>query len=237
MSPEQAAGREVDYRSDQFSFGSILYEMATGRRAFQGDSAAQTLAAIIEEEPEPVASLKPDVPAPFVWVMERCLAKRPAERYESTRDLARDLANLRDRISRTSVAGIAAGKPSPRSVLRSAAPWVLAGLLLAALLASLFVPRASTPTAGDGLIRFSVASPEGASFHSGEILTKTAISPDGRTLALVAYSRGRGMFYLRALWTPWRGSSARVERGRTALTRSRDRTAGRPGHAGLAGKW
>ncbi len=64
MSPEQAAGQQVDFRSDQFSFGSILYEMATGKRAFQRGTALQTLTAIVQEEPEPIARLNPKVPAP-----------------------------------------------------------------------------------------------------------------------------------------------------------------------------
>lgn len=98
MSPEQASGRPVDFRSDQFSFGSVLYEMATGRRAFQRDSPSETLVAIIREEPEPLASLNPQVPPPLSWIVERCLAKDPEERYASTRDLARDLASVRDRL-------------------------------------------------------------------------------------------------------------------------------------------
>src|SRR5262249_42017263 len=104
MSPEQAAGATVDYRSDQFSLGSILYEMATGRRAFQRASAPQTLAAIIQEEPEPIASLNPKIPAPMRWIVERCHAKEPRARYASTEDLARDLATVRDRLSETTSA-------------------------------------------------------------------------------------------------------------------------------------
>ncbi len=199
MSPEQAAGRELDYRSDQFSFGSILYEMATGRRAFREDSPAQTLAAIIEEEPEPVPSLKPDVPQPFAWVIERCLAKSPAERYESTRDLARELANLRERISGWSVPGPAPARPRRFLMTTTPLAWVAAGLMLVALVASLRREPREPKTAGSGAIRFSVPSPEGASFHSGEILTKTAISPDGRTLALVAFAGGRSRLYVRPL--------------------------------------
>ena len=99
MSPEQASGRKVDFRSDQFAFGSILYEMATGRRAFQRESPAETLVAIVRDEPEPIASLNPEVPAPLAWIIERCLAKKPEERYGSTRDLSRDLATLRDRFT------------------------------------------------------------------------------------------------------------------------------------------
>jgi Tol biopolymer transport system component len=102
MSPEQASGRDVDFRSDQFSFGSILYELATGKRAFHRNTGAETLTAIIREEPEPVGQANPRVPAPVRWVVERCLAKEPEERFVSTKDLARDLRSLRDHLSETS---------------------------------------------------------------------------------------------------------------------------------------
>ncbi len=94
MSPEQASGRIVDFRSDQFSAGLILYELATGKRAFDRATAAETLAAVIREEPEPLAALAPRLPAPVRWIIERCLAKDPDERYASTRDLARDLKQM-----------------------------------------------------------------------------------------------------------------------------------------------
>ena len=96
MSPEQAAGEKVDFRSDQFSFGTILYEMATGARPFRRGTAAETLTAIIREEPE---RLDPSVPAPLRWIIERCLAKDPDARYASTKDLARDLKSTRDHLS------------------------------------------------------------------------------------------------------------------------------------------
>src|ERR1700730_969280 len=99
MSPEQATGGSIDYRSDQFSLGSILYEMATGRRAFQRASAPQTLTAIIQDEPESIAAANPKIPAPVRWLVHRCLAKEPRSRYASTEDLARDLATIRDHIS------------------------------------------------------------------------------------------------------------------------------------------
>ena len=98
MSPEQANGQELDFRSDQFSFGVVLYEMATGKNPFQRKSHAQTLLAILQEDPEPMNSLNPEVPPPLGWVVERCLAKDPEKRYFSTRDLARDLVAIRDRV-------------------------------------------------------------------------------------------------------------------------------------------
>ena len=99
MSPEQASGGHLDFRSDQFSFGLVLYEMATGRHAFHKRTQAQTLMAIVRDEAKPLGSLNPDIPPPLCWVVERCLAKEPEKRYFSTRDLARDLAAIRDRLS------------------------------------------------------------------------------------------------------------------------------------------
>src|SRR5215471_16586453 len=99
MSPEQAAGQALDFRSDQFSFGSILYEMATGKRAFQKGTAVDTLSAILHEEPKPLTETAPEAPAPLRWIVERCHAKEPERRYAATRDLARDLETLRDRVS------------------------------------------------------------------------------------------------------------------------------------------
>lgn len=97
MSPEQAAGRTVAFTSDQFSLGTILYELATGHQAFKRSTSAETIVAIMREEPEPIAQ-NGRIPAPLRWVIERCLSKDPEERYASTKDLARDLQNLRDRI-------------------------------------------------------------------------------------------------------------------------------------------
>ncbi|MDQ2870780.1 MAG: protein kinase [Acidobacteriota bacterium] len=97
MSPEQASGRPVDFRSDQFALGSVLYEMAIGSQAFRRATYAETLTAIIREEPESVALLHARLPAPLCWIIQRCLAKDPRERYASTHDLARDLMEVRDR--------------------------------------------------------------------------------------------------------------------------------------------
>jgi predicted ATPase len=96
MSPEQAEGRNLDFRSDQFSFGLVLYEMVTGKRAFQRSTGAETLVAILREQAEPIGVQNRDAPAPLCWAIERCLAKEPDKRYVSTRDLARELAAIRD---------------------------------------------------------------------------------------------------------------------------------------------
>jgi serine/threonine protein kinase len=96
MSPEQALGKEVDYRSDQFSFGLILHEMASGKQAFARNSNIETMAAIVRDEP---SAIDEKIPAPLKWIIDRCLHKEPEQRYESTRDLYRDLRNLRDHFS------------------------------------------------------------------------------------------------------------------------------------------
>jgi serine/threonine protein kinase/Tol biopolymer transport system component len=116
MSPEQARGEAIDYRSDQFSLGVILYEMLTGKRAFARESAAQTLAAIIGEQPTAIADLSPSTPTQLRWIVERCLAKDPEERYTSTRDLAREFQVLRDRLSEVERSGVSASADAPSQV-------------------------------------------------------------------------------------------------------------------------
>jgi serine/threonine-protein kinase len=96
MSPEQALGKEMDYRSDQFSFGVLLYEMLTRVRPFDRNSKPETMTAIIREEPEPPSALNEMVAFDLDRIVSRCLSKNPRERYASTRDLARDLREVRD---------------------------------------------------------------------------------------------------------------------------------------------
>lgn len=99
MSPEQAGGRPVDYRSDQFAFALLVYELVTRTRPFDRPTTAQSLAATIEVDPAPIEALNPDVPAHLGVVVTRCLAKDPSDRYESTRDLARDLGSILETVS------------------------------------------------------------------------------------------------------------------------------------------
>jgi serine/threonine protein kinase/Tol biopolymer transport system component len=189
MSPEQAMGRPVDFHSDQFSLGSILYETATGKRAFSRGSAPETLAAIIREEPEALQSLAPQLPTALRWAIERCLAKEPEERYGSTRDLARDLSQLRNHISEVSQGTSPAGTSRRRG--RLVAVWA-ASLVLVAALALLVGPRSrkepSVPP-----VRFSVAIP-------GEAVgSRVTVSPDGSRLAIEAFSQGQRRIFLRRL--------------------------------------
>jgi serine/threonine-protein kinase len=140
MSPEQARGRGVDFRSDQFTLGAILYELATCRQAFRRETPAQTIAAIIEDAPEPLATRNPSLPAPLVWVIERCLAKDPAERYASTLDLARELRGLRERLSEVAGSGSATSAALATVARRVRRPLAVALLALVAAALMLAVP-------------------------------------------------------------------------------------------------
>jgi eukaryotic-like serine/threonine-protein kinase len=198
MSPEQALGKPVDFRSDQFALGSIVYEMATGKRAFQRGSTPESLSAIIREEPEAIGSLAPLTPTPLRWIVERCLAKSPDDRYASTRDLARDLATLRDRLAETSGGVVAGPAAAGRPDWRKALPWAVVAGLAFALATVLNVGR-KPPAAPARPVRFSVALPEGVGFVNGEIEGQSSLSHDGRNLAFVGSASGRRRLYIRAL--------------------------------------
>jgi predicted Ser/Thr protein kinase len=169
MSPEQAAGQSVDFPSDQFSFGAILYEMATGERAFQKGTAVDTLSAILHEEPRPVGEVNPDAPAPLRWTVERCLAKEPEARYASTRDLARELATLRDHLSEAAISGAALAREAPRPRGRLVAAGLalaLVAVAIAALLAGkqmgrMPLPRFQQLTFRHGYVGYGRFAPDG----------------------------------------------------------------------------
>ena len=137
MSPEQARGRPADHRADQFALGAMLYEMVSGVPPFRRETPVQTLAAIIEAEPEPLKAQS--FPAPARWIVERCLAKDPAERYASTLDLARELRSVREHLSEVSSSGAGAQPPSLgvrwRERLRPRPALAVAGVALLGVLA------------------------------------------------------------------------------------------------------
>jgi serine/threonine protein kinase/Tol biopolymer transport system component len=189
MSPEQARGAVVDHRSDQFALGSILYEMATGRKAFARPTAAETMTAILREEPVPLATAAPTTPAPLGWIVDRLLAKEPHERYDSTRDLARELASVRDHLSTSTVSGAAPVSAGPARRRRTAAPFV-AGLIAGLAAATAFlVFRSPKPTAP---VRFRYLTYSG---HDRD----PAVSPDGRTVAFSSDRDGKARIWLKQL--------------------------------------
>ena len=126
MSPEQAAGRAAGLASDQFSFGVILYEMLCGRRPFERDTAVETLSAIIREQPPAIQTVNAGVTFPIQQIVERCLAKKPEDRYAETRQLAIELREIRDRWDRESESGasqvLTAALPASRTVSDAATP-------------------------------------------------------------------------------------------------------------------
>jgi serine/threonine protein kinase/Tol biopolymer transport system component len=168
MSPEQALAQPVDHRADQFSLGAILYEMATGRRPFQRDTAAQTLVAIVQTELEPVRQISADVPVELAAIVERCLAKDPADRYESTAELARELALV------PTIAPAVEPRPLTRW-LPAAALVTLLGVAVTALFWS--ATRPGAPGASETLLQVVPLT----SYPGRE--AEPSFSPDGSQLA------------------------------------------------------
>ncbi len=164
MSPEQALGKQTDFRSDQFSFGLILHELASGKRAFAKASKLETMAAIVREEAPPMDE---KVPPPLRWIVDRCLAKEQEQRYESTRDLFRELRNLRDHYSEAHTSAVFAPIAPLKKRSRWRIPAICAGcMLLAGLFGYLFRPVGQnigtyryTPLARD--VGEAVWSPDG----------------------------------------------------------------------------
>ena len=199
MSPEQASGQPADFRSDQFSFGSILYEALTGRKAFHRDTAVDTLAAILHEEPGPLAKSAPQSPLPLRWVVERCLAKDPAERYASTKDLAEDLKRIRDHVSTPSGANEMAAPPP---VARRS--WTVAVAVLAATgLAGAFL--LGRRVEGAGRIAARAVETSRVTFRRGHV-TNGRFAGDGQTIVYSAAWEGKPQeIYV----TSFRGSESR----------------------------
>lgn len=180
MSPEQAVGADVDFRSDQFSFGIILYEMAAGKNPFRRANALETLAAIHNDEPPSLEASERNLPDAFTWIVERCLAKEPAERYASTHDLARDLKHL----SESSISGNVRPAKKRSRLSASLFPALAAFAAGAAITAAVMLTRPHTP-ASTGRHRSYVAlqMPE-VSTALQETNFPMAISPDGRRLVI-----------------------------------------------------
>ena len=193
MSPEQAEGKSLDHRSDMFSFGVVLYEMATGRRPFQGDTAISTISSILKDTPTPPQQINTSLPAHLGRIVRRCLAKEPERRYHSTEDLRNDLRELKEdsesgELTAEGVAaGVASRKGTPARVSRGPL-LAVAGIVVVALAvlgAWLWTRREAGPaTAGAAQepIQMSRVTTDGK-------VAEVAISPDGR---YVAYVRREG---------------------------------------------
>src|ERR1041385_3234835 len=194
MSPEQLRGQLADHRSDIFSFGAILYEMLSGRRAFRGESTADTISAILREEPPDLSSTNRNINPALERVVNHCLEKNPEERFNSARDLAFALEaasgpSTTPAETATILTKLAPTKTDRRAIL----PWAIATLLLIACVALAllyFWPRATEKPA----ISFAIEIPDKAT-DVGDV----SISPDGRPVVFEASVDGKNSLYLRSL--------------------------------------
>jgi serine/threonine protein kinase/Tol biopolymer transport system component len=195
MAPEQIEGQKADARSDIFAFGCVFYEMLTGRKAFEGKTQANVMAAILERDPPSVTAWQPRVPALADAIVHRCLAKSPVERWQSAADLATALRWLLAQPLATSDAAQQAGKPTAsrraRIPLISGVAALSLMMLTAGAIGGWRYSRESAPPLE--ATRFEVAAPDGAMFVPSPVAAaaQLALSPDGRWLAFVAAPRRR----------------------------------------------
>ena len=150
MAPEQIEGRDADARADIFAFGAVLYEMLTGRKAFEGKSAASLMGAILEREPPPVSALQPLTPPILDHIVSRCLAKDPDSRWQSAADVTSELQWVAQHPSTTAVVD-----PHAPGLARARAPWIVASAALLAAVGSMGTMWYARPAAPEALpIRF-----------------------------------------------------------------------------------
>ena len=194
MSPEQIEGKELDGRSDIFSFGAVLYEMLTGQRAFGGKSQFSVASAILEKDPAPIPTIKPLTPRNLDHVVRRCLAKDPDDRWQSARDLALELKSISSSDpSSSSAAALSVPSLRPR---RELVAWSVAALALFAA-AAFFVWQHNQISSALPLYS-SIVPPPATSFEiEGDLGKQPALSPDGASLIFGA----SGELYLHSFRT------------------------------------
>jgi Tol biopolymer transport system component len=195
MAPEQVEAREVDARTDIFAFGAVVYEMATGRRAFEGKTSASVIGKIMESDPPPMTSLQPMTPPELDRVVKKCLAKEPEKRWQAGSDLCDELKWIAEEGAFRRKATTAPATPG--NVRRR---WVILSGLACALAASIAALTVwiLRPAAPKPVTRFAMSLPEGQRLN--ENFSALAISPDGMRLV---YAAGPGnlttRLYVRAM--------------------------------------
>ena len=181
MAPEQLEGKDADHRTDIFAFGAVLYEMATGQRAFSGESQASLISAIMSGEPPPMSTLQAMTPPSLDYVVKTCLAKNPDERWQGAGDLSRQVRGIIESGSQPRVAVPVVATPHP-AARRGVWPW-MAGAALATFVATFSVWTFLAP--GPALVArdaFAVVLPPNVELQGGGGRNATALSPDGRHL-------------------------------------------------------
>jgi Tol biopolymer transport system component len=193
MSPEQLEGKDADSRTDIFAFGTVLYEMITGKKAFSGKSQASLIAAILEKEPQPMSELQSMTPPVLERVVRKCLAKDPDDRWQSAHDISSELQWISD-------AGSAVGVATARTRSKRRLAWIgwmVAVAIAIAWIVTVFVRKpVSLPR-----IETSIVPPDGVMLDIAR--GGIALSPDGRQLAFVAHRTGEA----KRLWVRDLGSS------------------------------
>jgi len=183
MSPEQLEGADVDPRSDIFALGAVLYEMVTGKRAFEGKNKTSLIAAIVGSEPKPVNAVQPLAPAALEHVIRKCLAKDRDERWQSARDIAGELRWIAE-----SRSGEAAKVPAPRRMRWTLAAAIVAAALIAAATTALVMSRMRR---ADPPMVLSLTLPPRAPY---EWFNQAALSPDGTAVAFVGREPGQSLW-------------------------------------------
>jgi Tol biopolymer transport system component len=191
MAPEQIEGQEADARTDVFAFGAVVYEMITGRKAFEGKTQASLIGAILEREPPLVSSVQPLSPRPLDRIVKKCLAKDPEARYHSAHDLHDELQWVAD--AGTTAADVSARPPGARTRERLAwsAAAIMAALLVVGALVAMVAVRRAVPDLP--LTRLELSTPPTTDPFS------FALSPDGRQIVFVAAAEGVSKLWLRPL--------------------------------------
>ncbi len=199
MAPEQLQGKETDARSDLFAFGCVLYEMLTGKRAFEGENAASVIAAILERPPAPLTAAPP-----LERIVRRSLAKDPDQRFQTARDLKAALTWAME-------------QPPPAAAIKPGRQWrwiAAATLAIGSMIAGWSLARFHEPAAEGRAFRLQINPPEGGRFVFGNIRSGISLSPDGRTAAYVASGNGKTGLWVR----PLDGATARLIDGTEGAT-------------------